>query len=108
MPDPSSTHHSSPSAQGRAPALTGRLREALGGVDDDVQEPVEPRGLVVCGGESRGCVRAQLPRGQRAGRLSPSSLCHSKHYVPLVTPQCPQPLGRPSLRPGRGHVPPCC
>lgn len=48
MLDPSS------SGQGWAPRLTGRLLEALGGVDDDVQEPVEPRGLVICSGKSRG------------------------------------------------------
>lgn len=75
MLDPSSSEHAGPSEQGWAPALTGRLLEALGGVDDNVQEPVEPGGLVICGGESRGCVRARLPppmpRGQRAGWLSP-------------------------------------
>lgn len=71
MLDPSSTHHTGPSAQGWALALTGRLLEALGRVDDDVQEPVEPGGLVICSRESRGCIRDQLPRGQCAGWLSP-------------------------------------
>lgn len=75
MLDPSSSQHTSPSKQGWAPTLTGRLLEALGGVDDDVQEPIEPGGLIICSGESRGCVRARLPPpvfwGQCAGWLSP-------------------------------------
>lgn len=61
MLDPSSPTGTGPSEQGCAPTLTGRLLEALGRVDNDVQEPVEPGGLIICGGESRGCVRAQLP-----------------------------------------------